>query len=323
MNNKNTINIARKVITTEIEGLKKLYSSIDNSFSKAVNTIINNRGKIVCCGVGKSAKILEKISSTLSSIGIPSFTLDPTDAGHGSLGAIQKEDILIIASFSVNSSELNNILQYAKKIKSKIIGISSNSQSNLMKLSNIKILMPKVAEAGNNNLDMIPTSSSTNLLALGDCIAIGLATKKKFNKKKFGHLHPSGSLGRNLSEISKIMISKKNIPFVIKNSSIQETVVKITTGRLGCVVVLDQKKKICGFISDGDISRSIKKFKNIFRQKAEDIMSDKPQKISNNYLIADALEIMNKKKITALLVTKNKKLIGLVHMHDVLHFLNS
>jgi arabinose-5-phosphate isomerase len=323
MNNKNIINTAKKVISTEIEGLKKLSNSINISFSQAVNAISNNRGRIVCCGVGKSAKILEKISSTLSSIGIASFTLDPTDAGHGSLGAIQKGDILIIASFSGNSSELHNILQYAKKIKSKVIGISSNSKSHLIKLSNIKIIMPKVAEAGNKNLDMIPTSSSTNLLALGDCIAISLATKKHFNKKKFGDLHPSGSLGKNLSEISKVMIVKRNIPFVYENSSIQETVIKITSGRLGCVIVVNKRKKICGFVSDGDISRSIKKFKNIFAQKAKDIMSGKPQKISSSYLITEALELMNKKKITALLVTKDKKLFGLVHMHDILSFLNS
>ena len=323
MNKKSIINIANKVISTEIEGLKKLSKSINISFAQAVNTINNSKGRIVCCGVGKSAKILEKISSTLSSIGIASFTLDPTDAGHGSLGAICGGDVLIIASFSGNSSELNSILGYAKKNKIKIIGISSNLKSNLIKLSNVKILIPKVAEAGNQNLNMIPTSSSINLLALGDCMAIALATKNKFDKKEFGKLHPSGSIGKNLSDISQIMIARKSIPFVHEDSSLQKTVIKISSGRLGGVVVTNKRKQVCGFISDGDINRAIKKFKNIFLKKSKDIMTKKPTYISNTCMVTEALAIMNRKKITILLVAKNKKLYGLVHMHDILSFLNS
>jgi arabinose-5-phosphate isomerase len=323
MSNKSIINIANRVIKTEIEGLKRLSKSISASFAQAINAIDKSKGRVVCCGVGKSAKILEKISSTLSSIGISSFTLDPTDAGHGSLGAIRKRDILIIASFSGNSSELNNILDYAKKNKIKIIGISSNLKSNLIKSSDIKILIPKVTEAGDKNLDMIPTSSSINLLALGDCMAIALAIKNKFNKKKFGLLHPSGSIGKNLSDISQIMITRKKIPFVSENSSLHNTVMRISSGRLGCVIVINKKKQVCGFISDGDINRGIRKFKNIFIKKSKDIMSKKPTYITNNCMVTEALKIMNKKKITVLLVTKNKKLDGLVHMHDVLSFLSS
>jgi arabinose-5-phosphate isomerase len=323
MNNKSPINIANKVIKTEIEGLKKLSKSIGTSFVQAINVIDNSKGRIIFCGVGKSARILEKISSTFSSIGISSFTLDPTDAGHGSLGVIRKRDILIIASFSGNSSELNNILDYTKKNKIKTIGISSNLKSNLIKSSNIKILIPKVAEAGDKNLDMIPTSSSINLLALGDCMAITLATKNKFNKKKFGLLHPSGSIGKNLSDISQIMITRKKIPLVSENSSLHNTVMKISSGRLGCVIVTNKKKQVCGFISDGDINRAIKKFKNIFLKKSKDIMSKKPTYISHTCLVTEALEMMNKKKITVLLVRKNKKLDGLVHVHDVLSFLKT
>ena len=186
MDNKKIIDSAKQVIAIEILALKKLLGSIDTSFCQAVNTIANAKGRIVCCGVGKSAKILEKISSTFSSIGISSFTLDPTDAGHGSLGALQKKDILLVASFSGNSSELNHILEYAEKNKVKIVGISSNNKSNLISASNIKIIMPNVTEAGNKNLNMIPTSSSLNLLAIGDCLAISVAYKKKFTKLSMG-----------------------------------------------------------------------------------------------------------------------------------------
>jgi arabinose-5-phosphate isomerase len=323
MVNKKIIYSAKQVISTEILALKKLLGSIDASFCQAVNVITNTKGRIVCCGVGKSAKILEKISSTFSSIGISGFTLDPTDAGHGSLGALKKKDILLMASFSGNSYELNHVLEYAKKNKIKIIGISSNKQSNLMKTSDIKILMPSVIEAGNKNLNMIPTSSSLNLLAIGDCLAISVAGEKKFSKKDFGAIHPSGSLGKNLSEVSKIMIKGKNIPTVDKDSSIQDVVIKISSGGLGCVVVTDKKKNMYGFITDGDINRAIKKFKNIFFKRAGDIMSKKPKIISTKILVVDALKIMNEQKITVLIVTKSKKPYGIVHMHDILSFLGS
>ena len=323
MNNKKIINTAKNVIKTEITALKKLQNTIDNSFCKAINVIAKSKGRIICCGVGKSAKILEKISSTLSSIGISSFTLDPTDANHGSLGAIKSGDILIIASFSGNSSELNNILKFAKKNFIKILGISSNPQSNLMKSAYIKIQMPKVIEAGNKNLNIIPTSSSTNLLALGDCLAISLALIKNFNAKKFGKFHPSGSLGKNLSEISQIMMTGKKIPKVNENDKIRNVVLKISNGKLGCAIVENKNGKICGFISDGDMSRAIKKYKDILSKKAKDIMSKKPKTINDNCMVIDALRIMNKEKITSLIITKNRKVIGLVHMHSILSHLNT
>jgi len=248
--------------------------------------------------------------------------LDPTDAGHGSLGAIKKNDILMIASFSGNSSELANIIKYAKKLSVKIIGISSNKQSNLIQSSNIKIIMPKVKEAGNQELDMIPTSSSINLLSLGDCIAICLAERKKFNKRNFGAFHPSGSLGKNLSTVEEIMITGKNLPIVEEKTPIKNTVLTISSKRLGCAIVV-KNKKVTGFVSDGDMSRGIKKFSNIFQKKTKDIMSKKPLSISKNCLIVDALRLMNEKKITALIILEKKKLKGVIHMHNILSFMGS
>lgn len=321
--NKNKfIQSARGVILSEIAALKKLSGSIDTSFAEAINLLYNVKGRVICCGVGKSAKILEKISSTLSSIGTSSFTLDPTDAGHGSLGAVKKNDILIIASFSGNSSELSSILKFAKKLSIKIIGISSNPNSNLIKSSKVKIIMPQVKEAGKNELDMIPTSSSINLLSLGDCIAIVLAERKKFNKKNFGSLHPSGSLGKNLSLIREIMVTGKNIPLVQENTPVKNVVLTIGSKRLGCAIVTSGKI-IKGFISDGDMNRAIKKYPDFFEKKAKDIMSKKPLSVSQNCLIINGLKLMNQKKITVLLVVNKKKLVGITHLHDVLTFLNS
>jgi arabinose-5-phosphate isomerase len=322
MKKNKSINTAKKVISAEIAALKKLSRSINKSFIATVDTLYKVKGRVICCGVGKSAKILEKISSTLSSIGVSSFTLDPTDAGHGSLGAIKKNDVLIIASFSGNSSELGNIIKYAKKLSVRIIGISSNEKSNLIQSSNIKIIMPKVKEAGNKELDMIPTSSSINLLSLGDCIAISLAEKKKFNKRNFGSLHPSGSLGKNLSTVEEIMITGKNLPIVKETTSIKNLVFTISSKRLGCAIVM-KNKKVTGFVSDGDMNRGIKKYTNIFQKKTKDIMSKKPLSISKNYLITDALKLMNEKKITALIILERKKLKGIIHMHNIIFFMNS
>ena len=169
---------------------------------------------------------------------------------------------------------------------------------------------------------MIPTSSSINLLSLGDCIAISLAERKKFNKKKFGALHPSGSLGKNLSTVEEIMITGKNLPIVEENTPIKNTVLTISSKRLGCAIVL-KNKKVSGFVSDGDMNRGIKKYENIFQKKTKDIMSKKPLSISKDLLIIDALKLMNEKKITALIVMKKRKLKGIVHMHHILSFMNS
>src|SRR5210317_1461532 len=279
------IHSAKEVISAEIAALKKLSQSIDESFIKTIDLLHKVKGRVICCGVGKSAKILEKISSTLSSIGISSFTLDPTDAGHGSLGAI-------------------------------------NQKSNLIQSSNIKIIMPKVKEAGNQELDMIPTSSSINLLSLGDCIAICLAERKKFNKRNFGAFHPSGSLGKNLSTVEEIMITGKNLPIVEETTPIKNTVLTISTKRLGCAIVV-KNKKVTGFVSDGDMNRGIKKYTNIFQKKTKNIISKKPLSISKDCLIIDALKLMNEKKITALIIVEKKKLKGIIHMHNILSFMNS
>ena len=182
--------------------------------------------------------------------------------------------------------------------------------------------MPQIKEAGKNELDMIPTSSSVNLLSLGDCIAISLAERKKFNKKNFGSLHPSGSLGKNLSLVKEIMVTGKNIPLVNENTPIKNVVLTIGSKRLGCAIVV-KNKIIKGFISDGDMNRAIKKYPNFFEKKAKDIMSKKPLSVNQNCLIIDGLKMMNERKITVLLVLNKKKLIGIAHLHDLLTFLNS
>ncbi len=321
MKNNTIIKQAQSTINTEIVALKKLSSSLGNSYLKTVNAINNVKGRVICCGVGKSAKILDKISSTFSSVGISSFVLDVTDANHGSLGAIKKDDIFLIASFSGNSSELLNILKFAKKFKIKIIGISSNIKSKLISVADIKLVTPKIKEAGNKDLDFVPTASSTMLVALGDAIAMSIAKKRSFKKENFGHFHPSGSLGKNLSPVSDIMMRGKELPIVNENCSVYDVIIQISTKRLGCALVINKNSKIVGFCSDGDLSRFMKKSKNFIGKKARDMMSKQPTTISESTLIIDALKLMNEKKITVLVIEKNKKIRGLIHMHDIISFL--
>ena len=185
----------------------------------------------------------------------------------------------------------------------------------------IKLITPKIKEAGNKHLNFVPTSSSTMLVALGDAIAMTIAYKRKFKKENFGHFHPSGSLGKNLSPVTDIMKKGNDIPMVKENYSISKVILEISSKRLGCALVINKNKKIVGFCSDGDLRRFMKKNKNFYHKCAKDMMSKQPTTINEKYLIIDALKIMNQKKITVLVVEKNKKIKGLIHMHDIISFL--
>ena len=206
-------NIAKDVIDLEIKALTKLKKSLNQNFDKAVNAIVNCQSKIILCGVGKSGIIANKISATLSSIGTPSFSLSANDCSHGDMGSITKKDILILISYSGNSTELKNIINYANRNKVLLIGITSKKNSDLYKNSDIKLITPEVKEAG---LDIVPTSSTINQLSLGDALAISTLKKKKINNQDFKKYHPSGSLGEKLKTVEDVMLKEKKIPFIIR-----------------------------------------------------------------------------------------------------------
>ena len=212
-------NIAKDVINLEIKALTKLKKSLNKNFDKAVDAIVNCQSKIILCGVGKSGIIANKISATLSSIGTPSFSLSANDCSHGDMGSITKKDILILISYSGDSIELKNIINYANRNKVLLIGITSKKNSDLYKNSDIKLITPEVKEAG---LSIVPTSSTTEQIALGDCLAIAALNKKKFSKKHYKLLHPHGSIGSQLKTAEDLMISKNGIPFINENSSMKK-----------------------------------------------------------------------------------------------------
>ena len=317
MNKKKFILDAKNVINLEIKALQKLKKNISNSFNEAVISISKCQSKVILCGVGKSGLIASKIASTLASVGTPSFNLSASEASHGDLGMISKKDILILISNSGETSELKNIIQYAKRNRILLIGIVSKKDSILFKASDIKLLIPKVVEAGY----IVPTSSTTAQLALGDALAISTMKYKKFDKMDFKKLHPAGSLGAQLKTVEDIMITGKKIPYVNTNLKMSKALKILNEKKLGILVVRDKDKKTCGIITDGQIRRFSQKNLNFHSLPVKKIMTKRPISIDKNELAAKALSIMNNKKITSLIVInkKNKnKTIGVVHIHTIL-----
>ncbi len=312
-------NIAKEVINLEIKALTKLKNSLNKNFDKAVNAIVNCQSKIILCGVGKSGIIANKISATLSSIGTPSFSLSASDCSHGDMGSITKKDVLILISYSGNSIELKNIINYANRNKVLLIGITSKKNSDLYKNSDIKLITPEVKEAG---LDIVPTSSTINQLSLGDALAISTLKKKKINNQDFKKYHPSGSLGEKLKTVEDVMLKQKKIPFINENTLMNKALKIMTKKKLGTLIARNKKKYTTGIITDGQIRRFNSKNISFNHLKVKDVMTKNPIKIEKNTLATKALSIMNEKKITSLCVyKKNKKsiTIGIVHVHNILN----
>jgi len=319
---KQILSFGKKLIKEEINALTKVYKNLNINFSKAVNLINDTKGNIVFSGVGKSKLILEKTCGTFGSLGIPSYVLDANQASHGSLGNLQKSDTLIIASNSGNTNELIPIFKFAKKYKIKIIGISSNSKSQLSKNSNINIIYPKVKEIADKNFKLVPTSSTIVLAGIGDALAVSVAKLRGFTIKDFSQAHPGGSIGKALTPIKDFLITGKNIPFVDSKESFSKILSVLSSKRLGCALVRGNSFKNISIVTDGDCSRAAAKYKNLSLIKAKDIMTKNPSYVDENTLAPDALSIMNKKRITILLVKSKGKFKGLVSLHSILEFLN-
>ena len=317
MKNKNHIKVAKNVIDLEIRALIKLKNSLSNSFDKAVKEIVNCQSKVILCGVGKSGLIASKIASTLSSVGTPSFYISATDSSHGDLGSITKKDVLILISNSGETNELKNLIQYANRNKILLICIVSRKNSALYKASDIKLLIPAVEEAEG----IVPTSSTTAQLALGDALAISAMKKRKFNRIDFKKIHPAGSLGAKLKTVEDIMLIGNKIPFINENLKMKDGLKILTQKKLGVLIVNNNKKITKGIITDGQIRRFNLKKLNIESLKARQIMTKKPISIEKDALAAKALALMNNKKITSLCVHDGKrknKTIGILHIHNIL-----
>ena len=283
-------NIAKEVINLEIKALQKLKKSLNQNFDKAVNAIVNCQSKVILCGVGKSGIIANKISATLSSIGSPSFSLSANDCSHGDMGSISRKDILILISYSGNSVELKNIINYANRNKILLIGITSKKNSILFKNSDIRLLIPEVKEAG---LDMIPTSSTINQLSIGDALAISTLKKKRINNFDFKKYHPSGTLGEKLKTVEDLMLIKDNVPFINENSSMIKALKIMTKKKLGTLIARNKKKYTTGIITDGQIRRYNSKNISLNSLKVKNVMTKNPIRVEKDTLATKALSIMN------------------------------
>jgi len=310
--------VAQKVLDLKIDALKLLKKSINQDFEKAVNAIISCPSKIILCGVGKSGLIAAKIASTMSSVGSPAFSLSANDCLHGDLGSISKKDLLILISNSGKSEELLPIIKFANRNKIKIIGIVSKKDSSLYKGSDIKILVPEVKEAG---MGIVPTSSTSIQLAIGDALAIAALNKNKFNKYDFSKLHPAGNLGRQLKTVEDLMVTKNQIPFIHQNKNLKDAIKVITNKKLGVLLAKDNKGQTTGILTDGNIRKIRHDTKDLSKVFIKDVMTKEPISVSNETLAAKALRVMNEKKITSLCVHKGKKInktLGLIHIHHLL-----
>ena len=317
MNNNKFITIARNVINLEIKALQNLKKFINTPFTQAVKQLSKCQSKVILCGVGKSGLIASKIAATLSSVGTPAFSLSAGDSSHGDLGSISKKDILILISYSGQTEELKNIIKYANRNKILLICIVSKKDSLLYKASDIKLLIPQSQEAGG----IVPTSSTTTQLALGDALAIATMQYKKFSKLDFKKLHPSGSLGTQLKTVEDIMLVGNKIPFVSDVMKMKRAINILSEKKLGVLIVRNKDKKTIGIITDGQIRRYNEKYSNLHSRKTREIMTKTPITVEKNILAAKALSIMNNKQITSLCVheKKNKnKTVGILHIHNIL-----
>jgi len=318
MKKNNYKKIGRNVIDLEIQALKKLKKSINNSFDRAVDAIVKCQSKIIFCGVGKSGKISSKLASTFTSVGSPSFALSSGDSSHGDMGVISKKDVLILISYSGETQELKNIIQYANRNRVTLIGIVSKKNSTLYKASDIKLYIPEVKEAGHG---IVPTSSTASQLAMGDALAIASMEYKKFGKLDFKKFHPSGSLSAKLKTVEDLMIRKKGIPFINENSNMKNALNVMTKKKLGVLIAVNKKKLTTGIITDGQIRRSNQKNNDLKKLLVKNIMTKKPISVEKDMIASKSLSIMSEKKITSLCVHKNKKktlTIGLLHLHALL-----
>tara|TARA_B100001057_G_scaffold474353_1_gene539799 strand:- start:298 stop:1257 length:960 start_codon:yes stop_codon:yes gene_type:complete len=312
--NKKIISSANRTLSSELSSIKNLKTTFNNNFCNAVNLIFNTKGKVIVTGVGKSAHIGNKISATLTSTGTPSYFVHATEASHGDLGSIKKEDCVIAISNSGETSELNNIIQFTKRFNIKLISITSNLKSTLYKNSTVSILYKKPKEAC--PLNLAPTSSTSMTMIIGDCIAIALLELRGFKSTHFKNLHPGGNLGKDLKSLSEVMHTKKEMPLAKLDEKMSKSLITMTRKSFGCIGVINKKNQIVGIITDGDLRRNLNS--TLFKKTAEEIMTKNPSLANKNMLVVEAINLMNTKKITSLFICEKKIPIGIVHIHDLL-----
>lgn len=310
------ISLAKETLLIEGQAIIDISEQLDESFLNMVEKIHSSKGRLVLTGVGKSAHIAQKISSTLNSIGTPSVFMHATDATHGDLGVIGPADMVLIISKSGNTGEIKTLVPLIRAMGIPVLSFVSDADSYLENQSEITVRIPILREACPNNL--APTTSTTVQLAMGDALAMVLLKLNEFSSKDFARLHPGGLLGKRLNLTVSDLYSRTSRPHVLMTDPIRKVILEISSNRLGATAVLDPAGIITGIVTDGDLRRMMEKYEDFRQITAKDIMSLNPKQISPNELAVKALEIMRAKSITQLLVVSEGEYLGIIHIHDIL-----
>lgn len=317
MNKEDIIQTGKKVLNIEANAVKTLASILDENFARTVEFLSRIKSRVIVTGMGKSGLVARKIAATLSSCGTPAMFIHPAEAGHGDLGMILKEDVLLAVSHSGETKEIIDLLDFFKRIGITLICITGNKKSKLAKYSDI-VLETKVEQEAEPD-SLVPTASSTAALALGDAIAIALMKKKGFKEKDFAFVHPKGHAGKKLLKIKDLMHIGRQIPSVLQDMPMEEVLEEMSEKRLGMTCVTDVKKNLVGIITDGDLRRMIQKYgDNLIEKTARDCMTPNPLTIEKDDLATKGLNLMEENKITSLIIKNKKgKVEGIIHLHDL------
>ncbi len=313
---KNIQSTAKKVLEDEANSILKIVPLIDSEFESCVNHLLSSSGRFVITGIGKSAIIAQKIVATLNSTGTPSLFMHAADAIHGDLGMIQKGDTVMCISRSGDTPEIKVLVPLIKRTGTKLIAMVSNPSSYLGK--NADFILHALAEREADSLNLAPTISTTVALALGDALAVCLIECRGFNSHDFAKYHPGGALGKKLYLKVSDIYPNHELPIVQESSTVKETIIEISSKRLGATAVLKENKEMAGIITDGDVRRMLNQYDNVAGLTAKDIMTISPKSIPPDAYAVEALQIMQEKNITQLVVVQDNKPLGFVHLHDLL-----
>ena len=309
---------AGRVIDMEIHGLEEMKKNFGDSFVKAIEMMTKIKGRLIVSGMGKSGHIGQKIAATLASTGTPAFFVHPSEASHGDLGMLTKDDLLLTISNSGESKEMGDIISFSRRFGIPMIAITSNQESTMAKAADLVLLIPSKKEAPEAcPLGLAPTTSTTTTLAMGDAIAVALIEQKGFTREEFHDRHPGGKLGNVLLRARDVMVTGDDLPLVPTDMKMSDALVVMTAKSWGCLGVVDEDGQLVGMITDGDLRRHMST--NIIEQPASSVMTLNPKTVVPDILCVEALRLMNTKKITSLFVVDGEnKPVGLLHVHSLL-----
>jgi arabinose-5-phosphate isomerase len=307
--------VARRVLSTASEALKTLADTLGGDFTRAVGLMLAAKGRVIVSGMGKSGHVARKIAATLSSTGTPAYFVHPAEASHGDMGAITRQDVLLLLSKGGETAELSDLVTYASRFRIPLIAVANNLDSTLAKAADVTLLLPDVPESC--SIGMAPTTSTTMMMSLGDALAVALMERKGFSADQYRDFHPGGSLGRALIRVSDLMHSGDAVPLAREQTGMREVLLTMASGRLGCVGIVKDDGGLIGIVTDGDIRRHAEGIEN---RTAREVMTADPKIARPDQLAAEALALMTEKKITQLFVLADgdSRPQGVIHIHDCL-----